>query len=139
MTTVENSLTMDWMMITYWAFSMKYRRVLKSASNGDFMIQTTDGAFDLIENMASSSANKNQKSDGSKKVNSVDTQKIYELKANVDQLLKNNQGKIFVMEEATTEQIQNNQEISPGDEKKGNDQQEVNYINGHGYVQNNQA
>ncbi|KAF2614044.1 hypothetical protein F2Q70_00011633 [Brassica cretica] len=39
------------------------------------------------------------------------------------------------MEEATTEQIQNNQEISPGDEKKGNDQQEVNYINGHGEKQ----
>ncbi|KAF3509409.1 hypothetical protein F2Q69_00007710 [Brassica cretica] len=43
--------------------------------------------------MAASSSNKNQVTDRSKKVNSIDTQKIDELTTKVDQLLKNNQGK----------------------------------------------
>lgn len=43
--------------------------------------------------MATSSTNKNQVTDRSKKVNSIDTQKIDELTTKVDQLLKNNQGK----------------------------------------------
>ncbi|XP_013700318.1 uncharacterized protein LOC106404115 [Brassica napus] len=42
--------------------------------------------------MAATSANKNEESDRSKKENSSDTQKIDELTAKVDQLLKNNQG-----------------------------------------------
>ena len=87
------------------------------------MTQTTNGAFKLIENMAVSSANENQESDRSKKVNSVDTQKIDELTSKVDQLLKNNQRQIFSMEQATAGQIQNTQEVAPGAEKKGNDQQ----------------
>jgi len=62
------------------------------------MTQTTDGAFELIENMAATSANKNKESDYSKKGNSSDTQKIDELTAKVDQLLKNNQGHVFSME-----------------------------------------
>ncbi|KAF2602896.1 hypothetical protein F2Q70_00025245 [Brassica cretica] len=68
------------------------------------MTQTTDGAFELIENMAATSANKNEESDCSKKGNSSDTQKINELTAKVDQLLKNNQGHVFSMEydDATT-------------------------------------
>lgn len=37
------------------------------------MTQTTDGTFELIENMAASSANKNQENYRCKKVNSVDT------------------------------------------------------------------
>ncbi|KAF2566031.1 hypothetical protein F2Q68_00024629 [Brassica cretica] len=54
---------------------------MNSTSNGDFMTQTTDGAFELIENMAATSANKNKESDCSKKGNSSDTQKIDELTA----------------------------------------------------------
>ncbi|XP_048622706.1 uncharacterized protein LOC106350326 [Brassica napus] len=42
---------------------------MNSASNGDFMTQTTDGAFELIENMAATSVNKNEESDFSKKGN----------------------------------------------------------------------
>ena len=45
------------------------------------MIQTTDGAFKLIE------------SDHSQKVNSVESQKIDELTGKVDQLLKTTKGK----------------------------------------------
>ncbi|KAF3538872.1 hypothetical protein F2Q69_00021319 [Brassica cretica] len=43
------------------------------------------------------------------------------------------------MEEAMAEHIQNTQEVAHEAEKKGNDQQEVNYINRHGYVKNNQT
>ncbi|KAF2564642.1 hypothetical protein F2Q70_00016640 [Brassica cretica] len=43
------------------------------------------------------------------------------------------------MEEAMAEHIQNTQEVAHEAEKKGNDQQEVNYINKHGYVKNNQT
>ena len=52
------------------------------------MTQTIDGAFKLIENMVASSTNENHESNRSKKINSVDTQKIDELTAKVDQLLK---------------------------------------------------
>ncbi|XP_048615689.1 uncharacterized protein LOC125588402 [Brassica napus] len=61
---------------------------MNSASNGDFVTQTTDGAFELIENMAATSANKNE-------------------------LLKNNQGHIFSMEKATARQIQNQNQRQP--------------------------
>ncbi|KAL0706262.1 hypothetical protein Bca4012_072688 [Brassica carinata] len=67
------------LVIFYDGVDWKYQSALNSSSNGDFMTQTTDGAFKLIENMASSSANENQESDRSKKVNSVDTQKIDDL------------------------------------------------------------
>ncbi|KAG5408977.1 hypothetical protein IGI04_005296 [Brassica rapa subsp. trilocularis] len=47
------------------------------------------------------------------KGNSSDTQKIDELTAKVDQLLKNNHGHIFNMEQATSEQIQNQNQRQP--------------------------
>ncbi|KAF3596716.1 hypothetical protein DY000_02024744 [Brassica cretica] len=50
------------------------------------MTQTTDGAFELIENMAGTLANKNEESDCSKKWNSSDTQKIDELTAKGQQV-----------------------------------------------------
>ncbi|KAF2534651.1 hypothetical protein F2Q70_00030964 [Brassica cretica] len=90
------------------------------------MTQTTPGAFALIENMASSSLNKNKEHDRSKSVNSTD-----DLAAKVDQLLKGNQSQVFIMEEATPEK-------SAGDlafeaELSGDDQQEVSYMNGQGW------
>ncbi|KAF8102829.1 hypothetical protein N665_0193s0012 [Sinapis alba] len=78
------------------------------------MTQTTEGAFELIENMTASSSNKNQKTDRSRKVNSIDTTKIDELTDKVDQLIKSNQSHVFIMEEAAPEE----------------DQQEVSYANG---------
>ena len=69
----------------------EFRNALNAASNGDFMTQTTEGAHALIENMAASSSNKNEETDRSKKVHSMDTKKIDDLAAKVDQLLKNNQ------------------------------------------------
>ena len=77
------------------------------------MTQTTDGAFKLIENMAASSANKKEESDCSKKGNNSDTQKIDELTAKVDQLLKNNQLHVFSMEQATAGHIQNQNQRQP--------------------------
>ena len=62
------------------------------------MTQTTPGAFELIENMASSSLNKNKEHYRSKSVNSID-----DLAAKVDQLLKGNQSQVFIMEEAAPE------------------------------------
>ena len=44
------------------------------------MTQTTDGAFKLIENMAAFSANENQESDRSEKVNSADVGEKYSMK-----------------------------------------------------------
>ena len=105
--------------------SYEFRNTLDSSSNGDFMTQTTPGAFALIENMASSSLNKNKEHDRSKSVNSID-----DLAAKVDQLLKGNQSQVFIMEEAAPEK-------SAGDlafdaEISGDDQQEVSYVNGQG-------
>ena len=90
------------------------------------MTQTTPGAFELIEDMASSSLNKNKEHDRSKSVNSID-----DLAAKVDLLLKGNQSQVFIMEEAAPEK-------SAGDlvfdaEISGDDQQEVSYVNGQGW------
>lgn len=73
----------------------------------------------MIENMAASSANKNQENDRCKKVNSVDTKWRDELTAKVDLILKNNQGEVFIMEDAMAEQI--TQEAALEAEKKGED------------------
>ncbi|KAL0647276.1 hypothetical protein Bca4012_045567 [Brassica carinata] len=78
--------------IFYDGVNWEFQSAMNSASNRDFMTQTTDGAFELIENMAATSANKNEESDRSKKGNSFDTQKIDELSAKVDQLLKITKG-----------------------------------------------
>ena len=109
--------------IFYDGVDWKYQSAQNSSSNGDFMTQTTGGVFKLIENMSVSSPNKNQESDRSKKVD--DTQKIDELTARVDQLLKNNQRQFFSMEQATAGQIQDTQQPIPAtvnsqpDELKG--------------------
>ncbi|KAF3506760.1 hypothetical protein F2Q69_00004458 [Brassica cretica] len=58
-------------------------------------------------------AQTNEKSDCSKKGNSSDTQKIDELTAKVDQLLKNNQWDIFSMDQATAGHIQNQNHRQP--------------------------
>ncbi|KAF3564292.1 hypothetical protein DY000_02014962 [Brassica cretica] len=50
-------------------------------------------AFALIENMVSSSLNKNKETDRSKTVNSID-----DLAAKVDQLIKGKQSQVFIME-----------------------------------------
>ncbi|WZZ64126.1 hypothetical protein YC2023_075496 [Brassica napus] len=99
--------------IFYDGVDWKFQSAMNSASNGDFMTHTTDGAFEQIENIAATSANKNEESDRSKKENSSDTQKIDELTAKVDQLLKNNQGHVFSMKQARAGQIQNQNQRQP--------------------------
>ncbi|KAF2608272.1 hypothetical protein F2Q68_00044215 [Brassica cretica] len=89
--------------IFYDGVEWEFRNALNAASNGDFMTQTTEGPHALIENMAASSSNKNEETDRSKKVNSMDTRKIDDLAAKVDLLLKNNQNQIYVMEETNLE------------------------------------
>ena len=81
--------------------SYEFRNTLDSSSNRDFMTQTSSAAFVLIENMASSSLNKNKEHDRSKSVNSID-----DLAAKVDQLLKGNQSRVFIVEEANPEKVQ---------------------------------
>ncbi|KAF2594053.1 hypothetical protein F2Q70_00042315 [Brassica cretica] len=90
------------------------------------MTQTTPGAFELIENMASSSLNKNKEHDRSKSVNSID-----DLAAKVDQLLKGNQSQVFIMEEAAPEKSAGDLEFDA--EISRDDQQEVSYVNGQGW------
>ena len=69
----------------------EYRNALNSAFKGDFRTQSTQRAFELIENMVSSSSDNNRESDRTQKVNSIDNSKIDELTAKVDQLIKSNQ------------------------------------------------
>ncbi|XP_013607682.1 PREDICTED: uncharacterized protein LOC106314341 [Brassica oleracea var. oleracea] len=92
--------------IFYDGVEWEFRNALNAASNGDFMTQTTEGAHALIENMAASLSNKNEETDRSKKVNSMDTRKIDDLAAKVDLLLKNNQNQIYVKEQPASVLIQ---------------------------------
>ncbi|XP_048623789.1 uncharacterized protein LOC106384712 [Brassica napus] len=109
--------------VFYDGVSYEFRNTLDSSSNGDFMTQTTPGAFELIETMASSSLNKNKEHDRSKSVNSID-----DLAAKVDQLLKGNQSQVFIMEEATPEKSAG--DLAFDTEISGDHQQEVSYVNG---------
>ncbi|XP_013608039.1 PREDICTED: uncharacterized protein LOC106314755 [Brassica oleracea var. oleracea] len=104
---------------------------LNAVSNGDFMTQTTEGAHALIENMAASSSNKNEETDRSKKVNSINTRKIDDLAAKVNLLLKNNQNHIYVMEETNLEP--GTTVAAAETETSEEDQQEVSYVNGQGW------
>ncbi|XP_048599844.1 uncharacterized protein LOC125579965 [Brassica napus] len=117
--------------VFYDGVSYEFQNTLDSLSNGDFMTQTTPGAFDLIENMASSSLNKNKEHDRSKSVNSID-----DLATKVDQLLKGNQSQVFIIKEAAPEK-------SAGDlafdaEISGDDKQESNQGQYAGYQKNYQ-
>ncbi|KAF3588516.1 hypothetical protein F2Q69_00029242 [Brassica cretica] len=56
------------------------------------------------------------------KLNSVDTSKIDELPAKVDQLIVNNQNQVFIMEESTSEQ--NAKDAAPEIDKPAEDHQE---------------
>ena len=85
--------------------------------------------------MASRSTNKNPETDHSLKVNSVDTTKIDELLAKVDQLIMSNQNQVFIMEESSSKQ--NAKDTAPDTDKPAEDQQEVSYVNGQGCLFNN--
>ncbi|KAL1225343.1 hypothetical protein V5N11_009002 [Cardamine amara subsp. amara] len=116
--------------IFYDGVEWDYRNALNAASNGDFMTKTKDGAFELIENLASSSKNKSPEYDRSRKVNSVDTQKIDELTAKVNLLLRGNQKSVHLVDEDGSAPI--SQDFEDDDACI----QEVNYVSGQGYVQN---
>lgn len=96
--------------IFYDGVDWKHQNALNSASKGDFMTQTTEGAFELIENMAASSANKSREHDRSR---------------------KNNQGTVNSVDEKGTEQL--SQEVL-ADEKTN--QHEISYVSRQGYVPN---
>ena len=89
------------------------------------------GAFELIENMASSSSDNNKESDRTQKVNSIDNSKIYELTAKVDQLIKSNQNQFFIMEESPQDKATADYTLEA--DQSADDQDEVSYVNGHGW------
>ncbi|CAA7051400.1 unnamed protein product [Microthlaspi erraticum] len=72
--------------IFYDGVNWDYMNALNAASNGDFMTKSKEGAFELIENLAASSSNKNAEYDRtvstvSVKGSSADAKKIEELTA----------------------------------------------------------
>ncbi|KAL1220241.1 hypothetical protein V5N11_008260 [Cardamine amara subsp. amara] len=112
--------------IFYDGVDWDYRNALNAASNGDFMTKTKEGAYELIENLAASSNSKSQEYDRSKKTSNMDNQKIDELTAKVNLLLKGNQRTVHFVDE-------NGEPLYQEDDV---DQQEVSYVNGQGFVQN---
>ncbi|KAL1194503.1 hypothetical protein V5N11_010410 [Cardamine amara subsp. amara] len=117
--------------IFYDGVEWDYRNALNAASNGDFMTKTKECAFELIENLASSSNNKVPEYDRSRKVNSVDMQKIDELTAKVNLLLRGNQKSVHFVDENGKAPI--SQDFEEDDDAG---MQEVSYVSGQGYVQN---
>ncbi|KAF2596886.1 hypothetical protein F2Q68_00010227 [Brassica cretica] len=97
-----------------------YDKMLDSARSMEKMVAYLS-TFALIENMASSSLNKNKENDRSKSVNSID-----DLAAKIDQLLKDNQSQVFIMEEAALEN--NASDVTPQGDNTKDDQQEVSYV-----------
>ena len=94
------------------------------------MTQSTRGAFSLIENMGSSSADNNRETDRTQKVKSIDNHKIDELSAKVDQLIKSTQNHVFIMEESP--QDKTTADTTPATDQSAEDQHEVSYVHGKG-------
>ncbi|CAA7018816.1 unnamed protein product [Microthlaspi erraticum] len=90
--------------IFYDGVNWDYRNALNAASNGDFMTKSKEGAFELIENLAASSSNKNAEYDRtvstvSVKGSSADAKKIEELTAKVNLLMKAQQKSVHFVDE----------------------------------------
>ncbi|KAF3485465.1 hypothetical protein F2Q69_00052716 [Brassica cretica] len=81
--------------------------------------------------MAASSSKKNEETGRSKKVHNMDTKKIDDLAAKVDQLLKNNKSQIYVMEEATMEPGAT--DATAETKTLGENQEEVSYVKNQGW------
>lgn len=64
---------------------------MDTASNGDFMTKTVEEAYLLINNLASSQANRRSDYERSGRGSSSDSQKIDELSAKIEMLLKRDQ------------------------------------------------
>ncbi|KFK31307.1 hypothetical protein AALP_AA6G095700 [Arabis alpina] len=90
------------------------RKQINAASNGDFMTRSEKSAFELLENMAASSNNYHPEYDRSKRVSSIESQKYDDLKEKYI-------NEVFYQEFT---------------EEGTDEQQEVNYVNGQGFVQN---
>ncbi|CAA7049360.1 unnamed protein product [Microthlaspi erraticum] len=101
------------------------------------MTKSKEGAFELIENLAASSSNKNAEYDRtvstvSVKGSSADAKKIEELTAKVNLLMKAQQKSVHFVDENDDAPI--SQEF--GGEEDDDDQMEVNYVNGQPFVPN---
>ncbi|CAA7019729.1 unnamed protein product [Microthlaspi erraticum] len=95
--------------IFYDGVNWDYRNALNAASNGDFMTKSKEGAFELIENLAASSSNKNAEYDRtvstvSVKGSSADAKKIEELTAKVNLLMKAQQKSVHENDDAPISQ-----------------------------------
>ena len=121
--------------VFYDGVTLEAQNQLDSSSNEDFMTQTTEGDFALIENKVASSANKNAETDRSMKVSSVGTSRMDELSAKMDQLIMSNQNPVFIMEDSLLEQ--SIKDVVLDTDKPIEDQQNVSYINGQGWQFNN--
>ncbi|CAA7032395.1 unnamed protein product [Microthlaspi erraticum] len=100
------------------------------------MTKSKEGAFELIENLAASSSNKNAEYDRtvstvSVKGSGAEAKKIEELTAKVNLLMKAHRS-LFIL--LTKMMITYLQEF--GGEEDEDDQMEVNYVNGQAFVQN---
>ena len=95
------------------------------------MTQSTQGASEMIENMASSSSDNNRESDRTQKVKSIDDSKIEELTAKVDQLIKSNQNQVFIMDESPQDKATADNTLEAY--QSADDQNEVSYVNGQGW------
>ncbi|CAA7020500.1 unnamed protein product [Microthlaspi erraticum] len=90
--------------IFYDGVNWDYRNALNAASNGDFMTKSKEGAFQLIENLAASSSNKNAEYDRtvstvSVKGSTADAKRIEELTAKVNLLMKAQQKSVHFVDE----------------------------------------
>ncbi|CAA7021262.1 unnamed protein product [Microthlaspi erraticum] len=103
---ITDTLTSRILSIFYDGVNWDYMNALNAASNGDFMTKSKEGAFELIENLAASSSNKNAEYDRTAQQKSVH----------------------FVDENDDTPISQ-----EFGGEEDEDDQMEVNYVNGQAF------
>ncbi|CAA7019756.1 unnamed protein product [Microthlaspi erraticum] len=123
--------------IFYDGVNWDYKNALNSASNGDFMTKSKECAFELIENLAASSSNKNAGYDRtvgtvSVKGSGAEAKKIEESTAKVNLLMKASQKSVHFVDETDDTPI--SQEF--GGEEDEDDQMEVNYVSGQAFGQN---
>lgn len=113
----------------YHGVNENHQNAMDTASSDDFITKTVEEAYILIDNLSSSQANRRSELDRVKKNYGYDSQKIEELNADIEMLMKRDRKSVNVVGDQS-DQI--NQELTADDSDL---QADVKFIGGQGIYQ----
>ena len=87
----------------YHGVNENHQNAIDTASSDEFMTKTVEEAYILIDNLSSSQANRRSQLDRLKKNYGSDSQKIEELNANIEMLMKRDRKSVNVVEDQSNQ------------------------------------